>query len=201
MGHMNKYKRWHDKIIARARKRERLPNEYYEKHHIKPVALGGRGKEKVWLTYREHFVVHWLLTKFTRGKAKRAMCFAMYRMCAPNGQRIIAAWQYEIAKKAQREAMNGNQYMRGYRFTAAQKRAVSRRLMGNRHLEGVSYPHTEKWKQAMSRRMMGNHHAKGRKWSRSEKRRRKSQFAKGWATRRANGTDKWCRDMPDAWII
>lgn len=55
------YQRIYDQIIERAK--NRILEEYSEKHHIIPVCLGGSNKKenKVSLTAREHFLVHWLL--------------------------------------------------------------------------------------------------------------------------------------------
>jgi hypothetical protein len=61
----NKYTRWYYQIINRAQSR-RLPNDcYIETHHIIPKCLGGNDNKDnlVELTAREHFIVHWLLSK------------------------------------------------------------------------------------------------------------------------------------------
>ena len=50
-----------------------------EKHHILPKSLGGTdNKENIILVpYKAHFVLHRLLTKFTKGKDKCKMCLAI----------------------------------------------------------------------------------------------------------------------------
>jgi excinuclease UvrABC ATPase subunit len=61
----NKYSHWYYQIINRAQSR-RLPNDcYIETHHIIPKCLGGNDNKDnlVELTAREHFIVHWLLSK------------------------------------------------------------------------------------------------------------------------------------------
>lgn len=100
----NKYRIWYDAIIARARTRTLYG--YYERHHIVPTALGGGNEKKnlVKLTYREHFLVHWLLVKFTKGQDQMRMEYALWYMARRSGSRIVAGWQYAIAKQAQREA-------------------------------------------------------------------------------------------------
>lgn len=80
-------------------------NEYYEKHHIHPKALGGSDdiKNLVTLTAREHFIAHWLLFKlFKDPKNKSKMGFALQSMSKTNGlsNRRITSWQFEIARKA-----------------------------------------------------------------------------------------------------
>ena len=60
----NKYHRWNYQIIDKARRRGQ-PKGYYEKHHVIPKCMDGKDTEWniVNLTFREHFLVHWLLTK------------------------------------------------------------------------------------------------------------------------------------------
>jgi hypothetical protein len=62
--HNNKYSRWYNQIIERAKCRL-LIGEYKEIHHIMPKCLGGNNDSSnlVELTAREHFIVHRLLTK------------------------------------------------------------------------------------------------------------------------------------------
>ena len=76
----NKYKIWYDSIIQKAK--NRILNCYKEKHHILPKCLGGKDNQEnlVELTAREHFIVHMLLCKFTKGEAKHKMIFAFQPM-------------------------------------------------------------------------------------------------------------------------
>lgn len=56
------------------------------------------------LTYREHFLVHWLLTKITTGAALRKMQRALLAMTLKgSGERVTAGWQFEAAKRAVRD--------------------------------------------------------------------------------------------------
>ena len=59
----NKYKKWHDSIIDRAK--SRVLSCYTEKHHIIPKSCGGSDDKSnlVSLTAKEHFIIHLLLTK------------------------------------------------------------------------------------------------------------------------------------------
>lgn len=101
----NKYKRWHDAILEK--RRDEGPAEEGEWHHALPKSLGGADGEVLKLTFREHFLVHWLLTKFTVGEAKRKMCFALRAMTRKGGKRNISSWQFEIARRNQRLALVG----------------------------------------------------------------------------------------------
>jgi hypothetical protein len=96
----NKYKKWYDNIIERAK--NRILNCYTENHHIIPRSLGGNNKSDnlVKLTAREHFICHILLTKFTEGKNKHKMVRAVMIMKAENKQqnRYINSKLYESLK-------------------------------------------------------------------------------------------------------
>jgi|3_EtaG_2_1085321.scaffolds.fasta_scaffold48169_2 hypothetical protein len=82
----NKYTKWYFQIINSGYK-EKLKNGYYEKHHIIPKALGGSNSKNnlVYVTGRQHFLLHLLLLKMTKGKEKRSMSFAYFRMRISNG--------------------------------------------------------------------------------------------------------------------
>jgi hypothetical protein len=129
---MVKYRRWYDSLIERARRRNL--DGYCERHHVTPRALGGHNGEIVRLTYREHFLAHWLLTKFTTGYERRKMLYALQRMAhCKGGQSYVASWQYAVAKRANRDAS-----------------------MGNKYAVGKSHPHTPEFKAALSARNKGN---------------------------------------------
>lgn len=77
----NKYYHWYFSIIENARLREdTLP--YKESHHIIPKSIGGDNSPTnlVNLTAREHFICHWLLTKFTDNTVKQKMSYALWMM-------------------------------------------------------------------------------------------------------------------------
>jgi len=85
---MNKYEKWHEQIVQRAK--DRVLNDYYERHHILPRSLGGLDIHEniVCLTAREHFICHWLLTKFTVGEERDKVLYALRMMRAnKSGQR------------------------------------------------------------------------------------------------------------------
>jgi hypothetical protein len=77
----NKYKKWHDSIIDRAK--NRVLSCYTEKHHIIPKSCGGSDDKSnlVSLSPREHFIVHLLLTKILKGNNKAKMILAFNFMC------------------------------------------------------------------------------------------------------------------------
>lgn len=69
----------------------------YERHHIYPKSFGGTHKDKAYLTCREHFLVHWLLTKFTTRRARMKMAYALtiFQAKTDKHNRAISGWQYE----------------------------------------------------------------------------------------------------------
>jgi len=122
---MNKYKKWYEQIVQRAK--DRVLNGYYERHHILPRSLGGLDipENIVCLTAREHFICHWLLTKFTVGEERDKMIYALRMMRTNNsGQRYtskITARVYENLKtdysEIQRQRILGeNNPMYGKKF-------------------------------------------------------------------------------------
>ena len=64
----NKYQKWYDHLIDRAR--NRTIEGYVERHHIVPKSLGGTDEESnlVDLTAREHLIAHMLLPRFAENK-------------------------------------------------------------------------------------------------------------------------------------
>ena len=108
----NKYKKWYDMIIENAQNRQ--IKGYKERHHIIPKCLGGSNKKEnlVDLTAREHFVCHWLLTKFVSDTFyQKKMLNALGKFVQENTKqkRNLNSRQYEIARKAIAEA-NKNRF-------------------------------------------------------------------------------------------
>ena len=77
----NKYSRWYEQLITKARDRGSIDG-YTEKHHIIPRSIGGNNTKEnlAILTAREHFICHWLLFKFTTGTFKLKMALALSMM-------------------------------------------------------------------------------------------------------------------------
>lgn len=116
------YMRIHDAIIDRARTRKR-PDCYCERHHVIPKSLGGsdRAENLVWLTGREHYLVHWLLFKIHRNKQT---VFAWYRMtAAKNTVGRYRSFTFEYAKRAKAEATGAA--FRGKRLSEEHRQKLS----------------------------------------------------------------------------
>jgi len=75
------YQKHHDLLINKRGKKEK-PSDggYYERHHILPRSLGGDDSDDnlIYLTGREHLIVHWLLYKI---HGIGPMADAFYAMC------------------------------------------------------------------------------------------------------------------------
>ena len=111
------YRKIYDDLVKKAGGREYISG-VHEKHHIIPKSLGGTNDSSniVCLTYKEHFIAHWLLTKFTHGDDKRKMKHALTRMVSKSKfhkGKVVSSWQYALARKARSEAMAGNNYAVG----------------------------------------------------------------------------------------
>jgi len=95
---MSKYKIWHDQLIERARLRKPL-GCYSERHHIRPRSLGGSDDpyNLVDLTYREHFLIHWILTKiYTDGELRKAQQ-GLFAVTIPvSSGRVVKSWQMDV---------------------------------------------------------------------------------------------------------
>lgn len=110
------YRHIYCKIIsyAKSQNRTRKSGDYYECHHILPKSLfplwKKRKSNKVFLTAREHFFVHQLLTKIYPGSE---MTFAIHAFVSrPNTDYKITSREYERIKKSfsklQSERMTGH---------------------------------------------------------------------------------------------
>ena len=75
----NRYYHLYYRIIEKAKNRILPLESYREKHHIIPKSLGGTDDKSnlVELTYKEHRLCHKLLIKFTTGKNKYKMAYAL----------------------------------------------------------------------------------------------------------------------------
>lgn len=90
ISYKSKYERWYYNIIKNAKCQIRFRGDdyYYESHHIIPLSLNGNDipENIVLLTYREHLLCHWLLTKITEGKDKSKMIHAFWALCSYKNQ-------------------------------------------------------------------------------------------------------------------
>jgi hypothetical protein len=164
------YVKIHDAIIARSKVRNFTRKEVregrldFEQHHIRPRSLGGTNERGnlVWLTYREHFLVHWLLTKITTGNARKMMCRAMVAMIGDNGARNIAptSWQYAIARRHARLAALGKKWSEeSKRKLSGSKRGVPLSEEHKRKTRRTGSKHSEETKRKIAEAGRGRKHS------------------------------------------
>jgi hypothetical protein len=97
----NKYTKWYFNIIQNAIERDwdkNTVNVYVERHHYIPKSLGGDDNQTVFLTSREHFITHILLTKMFTGTKKSKMVWAVMCMKGKDN-RYYNSRLYESVKK------------------------------------------------------------------------------------------------------
>jgi hypothetical protein len=148
----NKYTRWYYQIINKARSENRIKIKYdgYESHHIIPKCkpfCGSNDKENlILLTFREHFICHWLLIKMCDGIKKRKMSSALTRMTHNTKKldRISSSWMFELSKKAYRDSRIGAKHTK----ESIEKMRIS----------STGKLHTEKVKKKMSLSHIGLKH-------------------------------------------
>lgn len=98
------YHNIYNQLISKAQNRECDPDSYYENHHIIPSCIGGPNTKDnlVPLTFREHYVCHWLLTKIHTGSQDAmSLASAFWKMTQSSGnqKRNLTSRQFERARK------------------------------------------------------------------------------------------------------
>ncbi len=114
----NKYTNWYISIISKALSRIQPSSRrvgrklatsllgYAELHHIWPkcVCIDNQVNDKhnlVYLTGREHFICHRLLTKMFNSSTRNKMLYALTSMVrSRGGKRVLTGTQYNIIRKA-----------------------------------------------------------------------------------------------------
>jgi len=174
----NKYKLWHDNIIAKAKLRtEKL---IYEIHHIIPKCLKGTNDKYnlVKLTPREHYMVHMLLCKFTQSYAKHKMLYAFnaMRYIKSKGRdykinsRIAQKLRLELkhskkTKLKMSESQKGNKNALGIKRNKETRLKMSNAQKGNKNAIGntnnLGRKFSKETRLKMSKARMGNKNALG----------------------------------------
>lgn len=102
----NKYTALYFKIVSRAKTRLKIDEDrYYENHHIIPKCMNGNnGNDNlVLLTYQEHVICHWCLTKMTDNKYYKIKLLHAFSAMSINKnskhKRIIPTWLVELSRK------------------------------------------------------------------------------------------------------
>lgn len=101
------YKAIYKSLMTSRKDQTKNSNQYTEVHHIVPKCLGGTNDlgNLVVLTYREHYLAHWLLTKIYPNNSKLLWAFSlMDGKLSPLSNRQTSSVQYARCKKALQEA-------------------------------------------------------------------------------------------------
>ena len=115
----NKYTKWYYNIINSRRQLERKKSKdydssnfiYYESHHIipecEPFNGSNRKENRVLLTFKEHLIIHWLLTKMCEGQKKYKMFHGLHMITnntSKNTRDIPPIWILELGRQANSKA-------------------------------------------------------------------------------------------------
>lgn len=124
------YQKLHDQIIFDVRNNRLETN--FEKHHIIPKSLGGSNEPTniVKLTYRQHWLIHYLLIKLTTGDAKRKMCWALHRMTFKREDRYSS--KYEITRRIHKKQMSIFQFQRWANMSDTERERIGKNRVRQR---------------------------------------------------------------------
>ena len=162
----NKYKSWYDSIIQKAN--NRILSGYKEKHHILPRCLGGKDNKEnlVELTAKEHFIVHMLLCKFTKGKARIKMLYAFNFMSVVRNKNRDYKINSKIAQKLRLEFFNNkpkhtkesklkmSKSRLGMKLSKETRKKVGLSQIGNKKALGMK--HSKEFRKKLSQLLKGN---------------------------------------------
>lgn len=185
----NKYTRWYNAIVEKAKSQHRTRKDgiYYESHHIIPKSMGG--VVQVLLTGKEHYICHLLLCHMTTGQNKYKMINALIRMAynKGKGQRRYTAKSYSLIRALIAEKNRDT-------LTGVPKTEQARNNMKGR---SGTWKREEKHLKEMSIRRKGKYSGNlnpffGKKHS-EETKKRWSEKRKGKVTRGSTGM-KWYND-------
>ena len=154
------YKRIYDEIIQRAVERVEILHGT-EKHHIIPVAMGGSNESSnlATLTYREHYLVHWLLSNIHKKDKHHKMHYAFGLMtCIKDKDYKITSHSYALAKKRVSAARKGKPHSEEHRENigkALKKSQKARENLARMQRGRIGLPHTEEARKKMSKSHKG----------------------------------------------
>lgn len=172
----NKYSKWYYNIVNNANNRTR--SKYTEQHHIIPKCfykqnskwgtLEGNSEEKnnkVFLTTKEHYICHLLLTKMVVGKVKRAQMNRALERCLNINNKTqrhrykIGARKYQQIRQKSADAnsvfiIGDNNPMKRDevrdKVSSSVKKSMQDPIIKNKHLKGVN---SKSWLDARAARV------------------------------------------------
>jgi len=139
----NKYVKWYLSICKRSqlkfttRKEAVLYYGYTEEHHILPKSLCSDDIQKndksnrVYLSAREHFICHWLLTKITHSQSMFRAFWGLTSQHSSNHKRYkVCSKVYELSKKAYSKSISGdNHWMKSEKSRKNASIAAKKRIL------------------------------------------------------------------------
>lgn len=139
MNYSNIYNKLIDSRKYRALNKEPL----YEIHHIVPICMGGSndGSNLVKLTFREHYIVHWLLTKIYPNHVGIQYSF-LCMLRDPHGDRRLTSRMIETIKKNFSEFKKWHMKINNPMFKQSAKDKISERMKKNNPNTGGTWNHT-----------------------------------------------------------
>jgi hypothetical protein len=179
---MNKYDNWYNQITTNGKK-SREPG--LERHHILPRSLGGTDdlSNITFITPREHFVCHWLLTKIhSTGEEHWKMLNALRMMRAENPNqkrydtkitsRVYSKLKEEYAQIQSKKVSGKNNPMYGKKWTEEQKEIHSKKIKGRvqpqdekeRQIKAITgkkrKPFDQEWRKKLSEAKQGENNSR-----------------------------------------
>jgi hypothetical protein len=157
------YIKIYNQIMERAKGRTPEKNGYYETHHIIPKCMGGDNSKsnKVKLTYREHFMAHWLLHRNYPNNQSLAASFHImaYGTSWREGRKLRGNYfpssrQLEEARLAKVMARRGKKHSEETKRKMSESAKLYRQLNPIVSEKGI-YKHTEESKIKMREAKLG----------------------------------------------
>lgn len=155
------YLKIYNQIIEK--RKNNVPVGYSEKHHIIPRCLGGSNNKYnlIYLTAREHFICHHLLTKiYHTGKEYSKVCLAFYWMHNIRKAKINSKLYEKLKLNHSLNAKNIGLKNKGIKRTEEFRKRISFLTRGiNNPMYGKK--HTQEVKNKISLINKGNTYSKG----------------------------------------
>ena len=156
------YKKIYDNLIKTRSNQTLQLHDYYENHHIVPKCLGGSDDKHnlVKLTFREHYLAHWLLAKHYNNK-KLWNAFSMMVVGSNKHTRVKNGREFQRAKIARVLGMTGeNNPMYGKEshckcHTEQTKEKIRQSKLGKKRTPFTRSPATDETKKKISESKKG----------------------------------------------
>jgi hypothetical protein len=142
--------------LIESRQKNQKNKDYCENHHIVPRCLGGLddNTNMVKLTYREHYVAHWLLAKIYPKEKKIQYAF-LCMLRDPHGKRILTSRMVDSIKKNFSEFKKWHSKIENPGRTERSRKIASARMLSDEN-PMKKFPEKNPF--------LGNSYVKGRIW-------------------------------------